>query len=82
MRNENFTYKKLIFSRYSSTNVPSNIGMRIQENHIKFVDTFKLLGVTIDRELNFDNHISIVCNKVNHKCTIISRNAYLFSSKF
>ena len=42
----------------------------------------KLLGVTLDRELNFDNHISIVCKKVNQKCAIISRNSYLFSSKF
>ena len=62
----------MIFSRYISTNVPSKIGLRIQENHIKFVDTFKLVGVSLDRKMNFDNHISIVCKKANQKCAIIS----------
>ena len=51
-------------------------------SHITFLDTFKLLGITPYRELNCNNHISIVCKKVNKKCAIISRNAYLFSSKF
>ena len=72
----------MIFSRYCSSIVPSNIDLRIKENHLIFVDTFKLLGVYLDRELNLNQHFSNVYKKVNHRCAIISRNAYLFSPEF
>jgi len=72
----------MLFSRYSSSTVSSNIDLKIRDNHLSFVDTFKLLGVLLDRELNFDDHVSSVCKKVNQKCAIITRNAYLFSPKF
>ena len=73
----------MLFSRYFSSIEPSNIDLlRIKENNITFVDTFKHLGVTLDREFNLDQNVSNVCKKVNQRCAIISRNAYLFSSKF
>ena len=53
-----------------------------QRKQYTFADTFKLLGVTLDRELNLDQHVSNVCKKVNQRCAIISRNVYLFSPKF
>ena len=42
----------MLFSIYFSSIVPSNIDLRIKENNITFVDTFKRLGFTLDRELN------------------------------
>ena len=32
-----------------------------------------LLGITIDSELNFDNHLSAICNKVSRKINALGR---------
>ena len=32
-----------------------------------------LLGITIDSELNFENHLSAICNKVNRKINALGR---------
>ena len=47
-----------------------------------FVNTFKLLGVTPDREINFDNHVSNVCKKVNQKFAIINNLQQTEKSNF
>ena len=62
--------------------VSSNFDLQIRGNRISFVETFKLLGVKIDRELKFDEHVINICKKVNQKSAIISKNGYLFSTKF
>ena len=35
----------------------------------------KLLGVTIDKNLNFNSHLTTLCNKVGQKVTILARLA-------
>ena len=37
----------------------------------------KLLGVTIDKNLNFDSHLSKLCNNVGRKVTALARIAKL-----
>ena len=61
------------FSVHSSNIV---LDLPIQENHNSFVDTFKLLGTSIDRKLGLDQNAS----NFNKRSKIFSRN--LFSSKF
>ena len=39
----------------------------------------KLLGVTIDKNLNFNSHLSSLCNKVGQKVTVLSRIVKLLS---
>ena len=34
-----------------------------------------LLGITIDSELNFENHLSAICNKVSRKINALGRIA-------
>ena len=34
----------------------------------------KLLGLTIDRNLNFDNHVFALCKKAGRKLSVLSRN--------
>jgi hypothetical protein len=50
----------------STASKPTNIDL--SDNLIEAVDTFKLLGVTIDDKLAFDNHVSnlksTVCRKL------------------
>ena len=44
----------------------------------------KLLGLTIDRNLNFDDHIFILCKKAGRKLSALSRisNYMSFEKKF
>ena len=72
----------MLFSRLSANMVSSNFDLQIRGIMISFVETFKLLGVTIDRELKFDEQVTNICKKVNQKSSIISKNGYLFSTKF
>ena len=37
--------------------------------------TETLLGITIDSELNFENHLSVICNKVSRKINALGRIA-------
>jgi len=72
----------MLFTRCTSSVISSNIDLHIQDHKIIIVNTFKLLGVLIDRELNFSNHTLHICKLVNRKCAIISQNKSLFSPKF
>ena len=72
----------MLFSRLSSNMASSSFDLQIRGNRISFVETFKLLGEKIDRELKFDEHVTNICKKVNQKSDIISKNGYLFSTKF
>ena len=38
-----------------------------------------LLGITIDSELNFKNHLSVICNKVRRKTNALGRIANYMS---
>ena len=44
-----------------------------QGHAIKLEDTVKLLGVTLDNELNFDTHISNLCKKAATQLNILKR---------
>ena len=72
----------MLFPDISHVLFTVNIELRIKDNQIKFVFKFKLLVITLFRELHLDNHVSNVCKKVNQRCPIISGDAYLFPPKF
>ena len=42
---------------------------------ITFSTAETLLGITIDSELNFENHLSAICNKVSRKINALRRIA-------
>ena len=42
---------------------------------ITFSTAETLLGITIDSELNFENHLSAICNKVSRKIDALRRIA-------
>ena len=42
--------------------------------------SIKLLGITIDNKLAFDDHVSQVCKKVNNQINVIIRNRKLIGS--
>ena len=49
------------------------INLNINEAEIKGQNSVTLLGVEIDNELNFNNHISNICKKAGNKINAISR---------
>ena len=46
---------------------------RIRDDMIWENITVKLLGITIDNELKFDEHITIICIKANRKLAVLKR---------
>jgi hypothetical protein len=44
-----------------------NISFNLNDNIIKCEDVIKLLGVTIDSELNFNTHIANICIKASRQ---------------
>ena len=49
------------------------ISFNLNGNKIVCEDNVKLLGVTIDSDLNFDNHISEMCKKASRQLNILKR---------
>ena len=47
--------------------VSSNFDLQYRGNKFFFSEIFKLVGVTIDRELKFDEHVTNICKKKNEK---------------
>ena len=48
-------------------------------NQGKYSSDVKLLGVTIDRDLKFDNRVLKLCSRANQKLITLSRIAKLLS---
>ena len=68
----------IIFSNKTSAE-PS---ITVLGNKIEVVTQVKLLGVQIDDELKFKQHVQYICNKVNKKTAMLNKHLYLFSYEF
>ena len=54
----------------------------IEKELIKASKSVKLLGITIDNKLNFNEHVTKVCDKVSQKLHILARVAtYINTNK-
>ena len=54
-------------------NTPESIWVKVGEEIIWENNQVKLLGITIDKNLKFESHLSKLCAKVSSKVTILSR---------
>ena len=69
------------FSTHDQTNPlikPTNILINVDNHNIEFVPETKILGVTLDYKLKFDQHVNNILKKVNAKTLLISRNSKMF----
>ena len=67
---------------FLSGNTFEEMWARIGDDMIWENTTVKLLGITIDNELKFDEHLRNTCIKANRKLTILTRmRKYLDFSK-
>ena len=55
------------------------VTIKIKESAIESSNSEKLLGVTIDSKLSFDDHITILCRKASQKLHALSRVASFMS---
>ena len=58
-----------------------NISINIDGNQILNSKCEKLLGVTIDNKLTFDEHVSGLCKKASQKLHALARVANYMSTK-
>ena len=61
-------HKKEQFSR-----TEHNTNLNLNGKIIRTSDSLKILGVTIDNKLNFNEHINDVCNKASQRVAVIMR---------
>ena len=67
----------MLVSSYKNENVWANIeNEKIWESNKQ-----KLLGLDIDRNLNFNEHVSSLCRKVGNKLSVLARLSNFMSFK-
>ena len=74
----NWSKSYCMFSTNRRIKLPTTIVL--SANNIQVVDTFKLLGVTLDNKLNFRSHCAQVCRTINSKLFTIKNIFYLCTS--
>ena len=60
-------------------NYKSNLNITLNNNILKQVKEDKLLGLTMNQTLNWENHINEVCKKVMQKLGILHQNKHILS---
>ena len=66
-------HPSLMISRLEHNKTESNIPLHFQGNTIESSECLKLLGVTIDEQLNFNTHINEICKKASQKVDVMLR---------
>ena len=61
------------------TNHAENVAIKIKDVNIIAEKSVKLLGIKIDNNLNFDEHVSSLCKKANMKLHALSRISHLMN---
>ena len=51
----------------------ANINIDIDGNKVSYYQNIKLLGVNIDSQLTFNDHISEICKKVSQRVGVMTR---------
>ena len=50
-----------------------HLNLNVSDTHIKCEDVVRLLGVNIDNQLNFDQHINNLCRKAGQQLNALKR---------
>ena len=72
-------FQAIILKKHGNTEEP--IKLKIDNKEIETEKNVKLLGVTIDEKLNFDEHVSFLCKKAAAQLNAISRIKYNLGQK-
>ena len=63
------------------SNHKENVFINAAEDIVECENSVKLLGVTIDNRLNFQEHVSILCKKANQKLHALARISNFMSKE-
>ena len=53
----------------------------VDDEEIKCINSLKLLGVILDNQLNFSDHVKLMCSKANFKIGVLTRMRKLVPEK-
>ena len=53
--------------------ITSSCKLKLNTTELKQVSSQKILGVTIDQKLSFDDHIDELCNKLSQRIAVLSK---------
>ena len=67
----------LLVSRCKNENIWANIG----NQKVSEINKQKLLGLDIDKNMNFNEHVSSLCRKVGNKLSVQARLSNFMSFK-
>ena len=65
--------KYMLFHPYQKDITQVTPRLMLNNDEIERVDSFNFLGVTIDKHLNWKQHIEIIANKLSKYCGILSK---------
>ena len=78
--NPNKTKYMLITTRQKRQNIKKSFNpIIIDKTAIKEVNSHKLLGLTIDNNLSWANHITNICNQISKKVFVLSRIKHILN---
>ena len=72
------TFFMIITNKHIKSRLPKEIN--INGTPVKIVESFKLLGITLDNKLNFSNYCADIQSSINCKLYSIKRLFYLSTS--
>ena len=79
--NTNKSYFLTVASQYKLNNTPRNLSLLFESSSIARVSKIKLLGVTIDENLNFSEHVSQLISKISQKIALLNRLRHMLDIK-
>ena len=65
--------KCMVFGTKSMTKSSKIQKIRINDTELDFVDTYKYLGIILDKSLTFNKHVQQCINSVSHKLFLLSK---------
>ena len=79
--NTNKSYFLTVASQYKLNNIPRNLSLLFESSSIARVSKIKLLGVRIDENLNFSEHVSQLISKISPKIALLNRLRHMLDIK-
>ena len=70
---------KCVVLTVSNRSFPTTAQYKLYDHTLAHVPEAKYLGITLDKNLNFNKHIDIICKKANASLALIRRNTYFCS---
>ena len=69
-------YDKCKFMIVSKKKKTSNLSIKINHKDLKQCDTYKYLGVYVDKKLSWKPHIDYICKKISKACGALSKTRH------